>query len=150
MAINKCNNFSASRPDRILWKHLKLIIKNDKCLENIVNIINTCINLGYWLLHFKALSSIIISKCNKIAYDSPKSFCPIFLLNMLRKLIEKVIGEHIQLYLITNNFIHPNQLRGLKQYSTTDIGLFLTHLIQSGWVKKQDMIQKFLYSFLAI
>ena len=25
MAISKCNNLSASRPNRILWKHLKLI-----------------------------------------------------------------------------------------------------------------------------
>jgi len=47
MAINKYNNLSAPRPDRILWKHLKLVIKDDKCLENIVNIANIYINLGH-------------------------------------------------------------------------------------------------------
>ena len=37
--------------------------------------------------------------------------------------------------MIANNFIYPNQLGGLKQCSTTDADLFLTHLIQSVWVK---------------
>ena len=104
-------------------------------MDNIVNIANICINLGHWLLHFKMSSSIIITKPNKVAYDSLKSFYLIVLLNMLRKLIEKVISECLQYYLIANNFIHPNQLRDLKQYSTMDMSLFLTHLIQFGWIK---------------
>ena len=44
-AIIKCNNLSISRPDCILWKHLKSVIKNDKCLTNIINIANVCIDL---------------------------------------------------------------------------------------------------------
>ena len=111
MTINKYNNLSASRLDRILWKHLKLVIKG---LENIVHIANTCINLGHWPTHFKALSSIIIPKPNKITYNFSKSFYPIVLLNTLGKLIEKVISECLQFYSITNNFIHLNKLRGLK------------------------------------
>jgi len=57
------------------------------------------------------------------------------LLNMLGKFIEKVIGERLQFQAISNNFIHPNQLGGLKQQSTTDVGVFLIHFICSGWVK---------------
>jgi len=76
-------------------------------------------------------SSVIILEPNKVTYDSSKSFHPIVLLDTLEKLIEKVISKCIQYYLIANNFIHPNQLGGLKQYSTTNIGLFLTYLIQS-------------------
>ena len=129
MAIDKCNNLFAPGPDRISWKHLKLVVRDDKCLENIVNIANACINLGYWLLYFKASLSIIIPKPKKVTYDFLKSFCPIVLLNMLGKLIEKVIGECLQFHLIANNFIYPNQLGSLKQCSTTDASLFLTHLI---------------------
>ena len=129
MAINKYNNLSAPRPDRILWKHLKLVIKDDKCLENIVNIANIYINLGHWLSHFKASLSIIIPKSNKITYDSFKSFYSIVLLNTLSKLIEKVISEHLQFYSIANNLIYPNQLEGLKQCLAIDVGIFLTYLI---------------------
>ena len=99
MAISKCNNSSAFGPVRILWRHLKLIFKDNKCLENIINIANTYINLGHWLSHLKVFSSIIIPKLNKVTYNSPKSFCPIILLNTLGKLIEKVIGRCLQFYL---------------------------------------------------
>ena len=37
---------------------------------------------------------IIIPKPNKSSYDSPKLFRPIILLNMLGKLMKKVIGEN--------------------------------------------------------
>jgi len=43
--IVKCNNLSISGPDCISWKHLKSVIKNDKCLTNIINIANVCIDL---------------------------------------------------------------------------------------------------------
>ena len=108
-------NILASSPNRISWKYFKVIVKDDECLENIVNIANTCINLSYWLMYFKLSPSIIISKPNKAFYNSLKSFCSIVLLNMLENLIEKVVGEHLQFHSIANNFVYPNQLRELKQ-----------------------------------
>jgi len=48
---------------------------------------------------------------------------------MLGKLIEKVIGERLQIQSISSNFVHPNQFGGLKQQSATDIGFYLTHPI---------------------
>jgi len=91
------------------------LIANDKYVENFINIADTCINLGYWPTYFKRSTSIIIPKPNKVAYDSPKSFCPIILLNMLGKLFEKIISERLQVHSISTNFVYPNQLRGLKQ-----------------------------------
>lgn len=83
-------------------------------------------------MYFELSLSIIISKHNKVFYDFSKYFHPIILLNMLRKLIGEAIGKHLQFYSIANNFIHPIQLRRLKQWSTTDTGIFLTYLIYSG------------------
>jgi len=129
--IVKYNNSLTLGLDKMLWKHLKVIVKDDTCLNKIINIANTCINLGHWLLYFKVSLSIMTSKPNKALYNSPKMFQPIFLSNMLGKLIEKVIGEILQFQFISNNFIHPNQLEGLKQQSTINAGIFLTHLIHS-------------------
>ena len=112
-----------------------MIVKNDTCLIKIFNITNACINLGHWPLHFKMLLSIIIPKPNKNSYDSLKMFWPIVLLNTLGKFIEKVIRERLQFQAILNNFVHSNQLGGLKQQLTTDADIFLTHLIHSEWVK---------------
>jgi len=72
---------------------------------------------------------VIISKINKIAYDHPKSFYPIVLLNTLGKLIEKVITERLQFLVVRNDFIHPSQLGGLKFKSTTDAEVTLTHIV---------------------
>ena len=76
------------------------------CLKNIINIANACLELGYWPSHFKMLTTIVIPKPNKSSYDFPKSFRPIVLLNMLGKLIEKVISDRLQFHMISNNFIH--------------------------------------------
>jgi len=53
-------------------------------------------------------------------------------LNILSKLIEKVIGKKLQFQAISKNIIHPCQLGGLKQCSTTDAGVALTYLIYAG------------------
>jgi len=43
--------------------------------------------------------------------------------------------ERLQFIVVHNNFIHPSQLGGLKFKSTTDAGVALTHIVQSGWSK---------------
>jgi len=54
---------------------------------------------------------------------------------MLDKLIEKVIGKRLQFLTASNDFIHFSQLGGLKFKFTIDVGVALTYIIQSGWVK---------------
>ena len=66
-----------------------------KYITNFDNITNPCINLSFWSLYFKRLTSIIISKPNKLAYNSSKTFHLIILLNILGKLIEKVISKSV-------------------------------------------------------
>ena len=119
-SIAKCNNSSTPGPDKLSWRHLKCIVKNKSCLKRIINIADTCFELGYWLFYFKVSTSIIIPKPNKESYDSPKSFRPIVLLNTIGKLIKKVIGDRLQFHFILNNFIYPSQLSGLKQRLMSD------------------------------
>ena len=133
--IEKCNNSSALGPDKLTWSHIKIIIRDKDCLSKLIDIANTCIDLGYWPSHFKLSTIVIIPKPNKTVYDLPKLYWPIVLLNTIGKLFEKMIGEHLQFYTISNNFIHQSQLGGLKQRSTTDAGIVLTYIIHSGWVK---------------
>ena len=134
-AISNCNDSSVPGPNKLTWRHLKSIIKQDKCLVNIINIADLCINLGHWPNYFKYLSTVIIPKPNKMLYDQPKFFHPIVLLNTLGKLIEKVIAERIQFTVTSNDFIYPSQLGGLKFKSTTDASVALTHIVCSGQVK---------------
>jgi len=73
-AISKYNDSSLPGPDKLTWYHLKSIIKQDNCLVNIINITNSCIDLGHWPNYFKCSSTVIIPKPNKMMYDQPKAF----------------------------------------------------------------------------
>ena len=89
---------------------------------------------GHWPSHFKTSMTIIILKSNKELYNSPKSFRPIVFLNILEKLIKKVISEHLQFQVISNNFTHLSQLDKLKQRLFANAGITLTHFIHTGWL----------------
>jgi len=129
IAIANCNNTLISGPDKLLWSHLKIILKDDKYLNSIIYIANACIKLGYWPLHFKRSTTVIILKLNKKLYNTLKSFRLITLLNTMGKLIKKVIRERLQFIMAANNFIYSSQLGGLKFKSMTDVGIALTHII---------------------
>ena len=89
--IKKCSNTSTSGLDKLSWRHLKRIVKYNTCLNKFISITNTCIDIDYWPLYFKVLTTIIISKPNKESYNSLKAYWPIVLLNTINKLFEKVI-----------------------------------------------------------
>ena len=123
ITIANYNNVSTPGLDKLSWSHLKIILKDNEYLDIIIHIANACIELGYWPLHFKRSTTIIILKPDKKSYDSPKSFKPIVLLNTVGKLIEKVIRERLQFAMAANNFIHSSQLSSLKFKSTIDMSI---------------------------
>ena len=125
--IESCNNSLVPGPDRLSQRYLKKIVKNKECTNILIDIANVCIDLGYWPSHFKT------------SYNLSKSFQHIMLLNTNGKLFEKMIGERIQFFLISNNFIYPYQLDGLKHRFTIDVDVALTHLIRSEQVKDLTM-----------
>ena len=92
-SIVKCNNSSTPGLDKLLWRHLKSIIKDKLYLKKFINIADMCFELVYWPSHFKISTFIIILKPNKKSCDFSKSFRPIVLLNTIEKLIEKVIED---------------------------------------------------------
>jgi len=51
------------------------------------------------------------------------------------KLIEKVIGERLQFNTVSNDFIHPSQLGGLKFKSMINASIALIHAIRTSWIK---------------
>jgi len=129
--IEKYNNLLAPGPNKLMWSYIKSIIRNKDYISKFIDITNACIDLGHWLSHFKTSLTVVISKPNKTSFDSPKLYRSIVLLNTIGKLFEKIIGERLQFHMISNNFIHLSQLRGLKQIFTMDVRVAFTHIIQS-------------------
>ena len=134
--IAKCSSSLTPGPDYISWRYLKSLITNDRCLLKIIQIANMCIDLKFWPSYFKSSTMVVIPKPNKNNYNSPKSFRPIILLNTIGKLIEKAISNRLQFHLSANGFLDSHQFRGIQQQSTTDAGIYLTHLIRAGWLRQ--------------
>ena len=134
-ALKACSNISAPNPDYITWQYFKHILSNNSCAVGILSLANTCLSLHHWPRYSKELVSIIIPKPGKPAYDTPKAFRPIILLNTLGKLVEKMIAKWLQFDAVKYGILHPNQLEGVAQWSTKDAGMFLTHLVWAGWTK---------------
>jgi len=127
--LKACSNVSAPGPDHITWWHLKLILADNTYAVEILSLANACLLLHHWPRHFKELVSVIIPKPGKPAYNTPKVFRPIVLLNTLSKLIEKIVVRRLQFDAVKHGILHPNQLGGVAQWSTEDAGVFLTHLV---------------------
>jgi hypothetical protein len=89
-----------------------------------------------WPAEFKASTMVVISKPGKPWYDTPKSFCPIFLLNTLGKMFEKMLSNRLQFEAAKHRVLHPNQCGGVCQNSTKDAGCFLTHIVWAEWCAK--------------
>ena len=128
-ALKAYSNVSVPGPDHITWRYLKYILSNNTYAVDILSLANACLSLHYWPRHFKELVSVIIPKTGKPAYDTPKAFRPIVLLNTLGKLIEKMIARQLQFDVVKYGILHSNQLGGVAQQSTEDAGVFLTHLV---------------------
>ena len=88
-----CSNISAPGSDHITWWYSKLIFTNKTYAVGILFIVNTYLLLQHQSKHFKKLVSVIISKLDKSAYNTSKIFRPIVLLNILGKLIKKMVAR---------------------------------------------------------
>ena len=78
---------------------------------------------------------MVIPKPGKPSYDVPKAFRPIVLLNTMGKLFEKMIANQLQFEAAKEGILHPCQFGGVRQNSTEDAGIYLTHLVRAGWAK---------------
>jgi hypothetical protein len=135
-ALEACSSCSALGPDHITWRHLKITLALPTCTKVLLALANGYINEGHWPKEFKESTLVIIPKPNKPSYSTPKAFRPIVLLNTMGKLIEKMISNRFQFDMIKYDLVDSNQRGGVHQRSTKDAGLFLTHLVQSGWAQK--------------
>ena len=124
---------SAPGPDHVTWAHIKKFVFDLHILELFTWLCNSCIHEGYWLDYFKLSKTVVSPKLNKPAYNIPKVFHPIVLLNTLGKLFEKAIADRLQWDCVYFGFLHSCQFGGVCQNSTEDTGVYLVHLIHAEW-----------------
>ena len=84
----------------------------------LLNIYNSCLDLGYFPNKWKIASVIILPKPNKPNYDSPNCYRPISLLPRFAKILEKFIHTKTSAHLISSPKYNKNQFGFTKGLST--------------------------------
>jgi hypothetical protein len=137
-ALKSCAKNTAPGPDHVSWRLIKRFIKSDLGVGKlIINVANASIDLGHWPAHFKQSVLVIIPKPGKPSYDKAKAFRPIVLLNMIGKLIEKMIACRLQFKSLDSSALHPCQTGSIMQRSVEDAAVALTHHVRTGWANKK-------------
>jgi hypothetical protein len=60
------------------------------------------------------------------------------LLNTLGKLIKKMLARRLQFDGMAHGMFEPNQFGGVTQRFTEDAGVYLTHIVRSGWAEGME------------
>ena len=127
-----CLDQSSPGPDHLIWTHLKHLVAHTEVASLFLWITNACLWVGEWL---KESKTMVIPKPGKLMYNVPKAFRPIILLNTMGKLFKKMIASYLQFEAVKEGILHSCQFGGVHQNSTEDVGIYLTHLVHTGWAK---------------
>ena len=137
-AIKRCKPNSASGPDGIPNRLLKLLIKS--ILPTVVLLFRACAEQGYHLLCFREAHTIAIKKPNKPNYTLAKAYRLIALLNTLGKVLESIITKHIAAISETQNLLSDSQIGGRRQRSCETALELLTEQIHTVWNTGSDKL----------
>ena len=133
--LTGCSGWSAPGPDHLTWSHIKILVLDENILKLLVWLANACFVTGVWPDYFKTSKTVVIPNPNTPAYNIPKAFRLIVLLNTHDKLFKKVIANRLQWECACYGLLHPCQFGGIRQNSTKDAGSYLIHLVCAGWLK---------------
>ncbi|KAF8718447.1 hypothetical protein AX14_011825, partial [Amanita brunnescens Koide BX004] len=122
-ALRPTTNSSAPGPDHVTWRHLKLALSIPETDDALMILFNKVCFTGTWPSHFKDSVSVIIPKPNKPDYSIPKAYRPIALLNMIGKLLTKILANWLQHDAAQYGLLHRDQFGGIQGHSTIDVGL---------------------------
>ena len=119
--IIKLNNNKASGPDSIHVKSLKAIA--DIVTPLLCHIANLCFLEGTYPEQFKIAKVIPVYKRNEST--NPSNYRPISLLSSMNKVIEKLINNRLQSFLMKNNILYKYQF-GFRKNHSTELALIET------------------------
>lgn len=105
--------------------------------STVINIFQSCLEVGYHPRCFRTAILAIIEKPNKIDRSSPRSYRPIALLSVLGKGLERLIAKRMAWIAIKYKVLASHQFGALPLRSYVDLTTCLTHDVETALVKGQ-------------
>jgi hypothetical protein len=104
-----------------------------KQFPNLINTLyNECLRQGCFPKRWKRFKVIPITKPGKEDTTELSKFRPISLINVGRKLMEKILINRIMYHACTNNLLNHNQFGFTPKKSTTDVAMTVKDFIEDG------------------
>jgi hypothetical protein len=101
---------------------------NPTCLQTLFE---ACLCIGHHPREWKRATIAIVPKLGKEDYSLPKSYCPVALLDCLGKLLKKIVTKRLSHDISALCLIPTTQFGAHPFSSTIDVGLCLTHDIET-------------------
>lgn len=111
---------------RLAWPYISKIV---------LELFQTCIDVGYHPCCFRTMILAMIEKPNKLDRLLPRSYRPIALLSVLGKGLERLIAKRIAWISIKHKVLAPQQFGALPLRSYVDLTTCLTHDVESALAK---------------
>lgn len=121
--------------DRVLNITLKKLPIRAK--QFIVEVLNKCLELGYWPENWKLAKIICIPKRGK-KLDLRSSYRPISLLSGLSKTFERIIADRLEAHASANNIIQSHQFGFRRQHSAVQQAVRLKQHILTARANRQS------------
>ncbi|KAI0993834.1 hypothetical protein K3495_g14350, partial [Podosphaera aphanis] len=141
-ALSRLADWKAPGPDKIpgiLLKNCRGTLKT-----TLTKLFNACISQGYHPKNFKESITVVIRKPQKPRYDTPRSYRPIALLNIMGKLLEKVIARWIANAAEKFNLLPEEQMGGRPHRSTITALELLTEQVYTVWDANKNKVASLL------
>jgi len=129
--IRKLSPYKGPGPDGIPNIVLQ---KSAKILAPILlRIYNTILLMEEYPDQWQIFTTVILRKPGKPAYDVPKAYRPIALLNTMGKVLTAIIAEEISNVIEKEGLLPTNHFGGRPGCTTTDTVHLLIHRIKDAW-----------------
>jgi hypothetical protein len=89
------------------------------------------LKIGYFPKNWKIAKIVPVTKPGKEGSSDPSKYCPISLLNIGGKVLEKLLINRIMHHVYKTNFLNDNQFGFTPQKSTTDAAMAVKQFIES-------------------
>lgn len=129
-ALRTISPDKAPGPDKIPNR----LLKQCKSLyAPLAQLFTACLEIGYHPPCFKESTTIVLRKPQKPAYNVPKSYRPIALLNTMGKLLEKIVANRLSAALEEKGLLPEGQMGGRPRRSTLTAMELLVEKVRTVW-----------------
>jgi len=129
LALSNSSPSSAPGPNGVpysVWKRVNLINPTI-----IIALLSPLVAFGYHPLSLKTPNRVVLDKPGKACYDSSSSFCIIFLLTTISKVLERVMTVRLSAIVTSKVLLYPDQCGSLPGLRHSKDCIALIHEVRT-------------------